>query len=275
MDYHPDFLVAEKKTPIKNLLCMLSNIAYLRALKRATQVVAIGECMQDKLIEKGLSADDITIIRNVSWSEADPEVDVNVIQDTIELGGEKIDISDRTVVLYSGNQGVAHEFRTILEAAVKLVHTHLFIFVGKGKRHADIVSAAQKLSNVYVMGYLDEQEFNRVKAFAHVHFISLREKYSGLMVPSKLYSSLHAGKVVLYEGSATSELAICLQNNKCGYTVPHGDIDAMTSALLRVHTEKDGVEFKEMGVRARNLYQAEYSYHRFGARYAQLLIPLL
>lgn len=275
MDYHPDFLIASKGSVGTTLLNKIANRLYVSALVRAKHVIAIGDCMRALLVNKGLDAGSISVIRNISWSELPSEKTTHCKTDVIELAGTTFELMGRVVVLYSGNQGVAHEFRTILTAAENLKESHVFIFVGKGKRSSEIETAARKQSNVFLLGYLEEHDFNRIKGIADIHFISLRHNYTGLMVPSKLYSSLQAGKVVLFEGSPTGEVARCIDENKCGYTVPHRDVPEMINVLRRAHQNIDSVEFQEMGEAAKDLYYRELHTRKFCEHYVHVLDQVL
>ena len=52
------------------------------------------------------------------------------------------------------------------------------------------------------------------------------------MVPSKFYSSIAAGKPVIYEGGVSSEIALLIAEYGLGKSVLNGDVDEMERCIL-------------------------------------------
>src|SRR5262249_53543587 len=66
-----------------------------------------------------------------------------------------------------------------------------------------------------------------------VHLVSLRPTLEGLMVPSKFYGVVAAGRPTLYIGDPAGEVATILKSADCGSSLPVGDADGL--ARLVVH----------------------------------------
>ena len=256
MDYHPSFVGVNSTSRLSGFIKGVLDKLYGAGLKNAAHVVAIGECMESMLMSKGLDAGNISTIRNISSVESSSDED----DPSCALPEDLEDFCrDKTLVLYAGNQGVAHDFHTILSVSKALCETHVFVFVGSGFRNKEILDqiSKNKLDNVRISGYLEDREFETINKRADLHFISLREQYTGLMVPSKFYSSLESGSVVLFEGNKGCEISRCIENSGCGFSVSSGNESEMLDAL-RVTSESPSDRLCSMRRAARKLYYQEY-----------------
>ena len=266
MDYHPSFVGVSSNSTFSRFMRRVLDYLYISSLKNAAHVVAIGECMEGLLTDKGVQTSKISTIRNISSVESLPYRDDQscALPEDLEAF-----CKDRILVLYAGNQGIAHEFSTILSVSKKLRDTHVFVFIGSGHRNKEIRDqiSKNKLDNVRVSGFLEDREFENVNKRADLHFISLREQYTGLMVPSKFYSSLESGSIVLFEGHKKCEISRCIEHHDCGFSVPSGNELEMLAAL-RATSESSDDELGSMRTAARELYYEKfcadifcYTYH--------------
>ena len=146
---------------------------------------------------------------------------------------------DRFVVLYLGNTGVGHDFRTILEAAQRLRDEPIeFRFVGGGSRWPAIEEARreQGLQNVSMRSYVPKEETPGLLAEADCALITLRDLALGVMSPSKLHANLAAGLPVLYVGPAGSNVDEAVSRYDCGASLRNGDVDGVTAFLREAAT---------------------------------------
>src|SRR5262249_20173242 len=123
-------------------------------------------------------------------------------------------LSDRFVVGYSGNLGVAHEFETIIEAADMLRERRdiVFLFVGGGARlqHLNDQVRQRGLQNVVFRPYQARARLTESLCVPDVHLVCLRTDMEGLVVPSKFYGVLAAGRPCLFIGDPEGEVALAL-----------------------------------------------------------------
>ena len=231
MDQYPELL------PVMGLL---SPNAFLykffirsrtKAFKGADFIIVLGKCMQDLVEQAGIPKEDIYIVKNVpSVNESKP------LESTKGGSGFK--------VLYAGNMGMAHLFSTILESSKSLAGENIhFTFIGKGQRRIEIEQfiKSEEPLNVELLGYLEKEEFEKHLSAADIHFISLRKGFEGLMVPSKLYSSLAVGKPILYEGPANSEIALEIKKYGFGKSISPEDTDGLIAAIMELYDSKDAI----------------------------------
>jgi colanic acid biosynthesis glycosyl transferase WcaI len=140
-----------------------------------------------------------------------------------------------TKLLYCGNLGLGHELETILQAVHKLDHgVELeIVFVGTGKRqqHLKELSLELGLKNVDFRPPVPLFKLPELLASGDVHLVSQKLGTEGLMVPSKIYGILAAGKPVLFVGPYDTEVASIIIRSGAGIIVRPGDVDGVVDAL--------------------------------------------
>jgi glycosyltransferase involved in cell wall biosynthesis len=93
-------------------------------------------------------------------------------------------------------------------------------------------------------------------AAGEIHLVSQRPGTQGLLVPSKIYGILAAGRAVLYIGPDDTEVARIVQDSGAGRCVPPGDVAAAATALRDMIADADAR--REMGLHARNYYESNF-----------------
>jgi colanic acid biosynthesis glycosyl transferase WcaI len=238
--------------PVERLLIAARN----RSLRRAALNVVLGEGMRNRVLSAGIDAARVRIVPN--WSDTTSVVP----QPTADsVTRRRIGLEGRFVVGYSGNLGRAHEFETVIGAARLLRSNPSFAFlITGGGAKADAVRASvqeQGLESFFFQSYQPAELLSDSLAAADVHFVSLLPALEGLIVPSKLYGILAAGRPVVFIGDTTSELAKLVRDHECGIAVSVGDSDALASELRALQADPARVDL--MGARARALALARYT----------------
>jgi glycosyltransferase involved in cell wall biosynthesis len=154
-------------------------------------------------------------------------------------------LSGRFVVMYSGNLGLAHPFEAILDAAEQLqsaLPQVLFLFVGQGPRLSWVMEQAEnrKLANVRFLPFQPRENLQQSLRAADVHLASMRDDLWGLVVPSKVYGVLAAGRPCLFLGPRESEAAQLILREGCGAVVPMADGVKVAKCLATWATDSDG-----------------------------------
>jgi glycosyltransferase involved in cell wall biosynthesis len=163
------------------------------------------------------------------------------------------------VACYSGNMGRAHEFDTIVGAAVALAGSDVrFLFIGGGpqRRTVETVAAARGLAHVEFRPYQPRESLSYSLGVGDVHLVSLRPELEGYIFPSKLYGILAAGRPTIFIGAADGEIAQLVERERIGIAVRQGDPAALAAALVRLRDDR--AKCAEMGARARALLGARY-----------------
>lgn len=231
MDLHPDIFSPSGLLKADGFVYRVLDRLKRRALYRADSIFVIGRCMSDLLVSQGVDAAKIHLIRNLpasdDCSEAMPDIEL-YLQNTYQIAISP----DQTLVYYSGNMGLAHEFETLLETA-KETPKAVYILSGGGRKKKQILAEKERLGlvNVFVIDYLDLPVYRALIARANLYFVSLAEGYTGMVVPSKYYSAIAEGAIVVFQGSSQCELARDLLEQKSGYVISRGDTGRFTALV--------------------------------------------
>jgi len=207
------------------VLARLLRSVSTRALRRQDEVVVVGRCMRGRLVSRGIDAGKIEVIPN--WIPFAPAPAGNPAAVRERLGWR-----GKFVALYSGNLGLAHDFGTLLAAAKILRGTGVhMVFAGEGPRITEIRRGAEGLDNVSFLPPQPGQDLGAFLEAADIHLVTVRAGLSGLVVPSKLYGILAAGRPAVYTGPRDSEAAFVLRDTGAGVVAGNGDAAAVASAL--------------------------------------------
>jgi hypothetical protein len=166
-------------------------------------------------------------------------------------------LGDRFVVGYSGNLGCAHAVEPMVELIALLARepglVFLFIGAGAGYRPLRTVLAARHLENAVFRPYQDQALLPQSLTVPDVHLVTLRPEWEGLVVPSKLYGALAAGRPVVFIGDPEGDLAQIVRDGPG--LVAHPDAMPALAAELRA-LRRDPVRLTRMGAAARQAYEA-------------------
>jgi len=227
---------------------------------RADGVIALGECMKDRLVHRGIRPEHIFVAEN--WADS-----------TAILPLPKPDNSKPMVLLYSGNLGLAHDVETIAGAMLRLRgdDRFSFLFVGGGARCSELVSfcLSKDIQSVKFLPYVQRDSLSDSLSVGDIGLVTQRNACCGSVVPSKVYGLLAAGRPILFIGPRNATPARIIERFGCGWHIECGDIPSLVSLLLHLANTPD--EVLEAGKRARRTLLEHYD-RPFGvARIAEIL----
>lgn len=237
-----------------------------RVLESSDIVVALGETMAERLLDLG--AHRVRIIQNWADETAIVAASQRVLRTEWKWDG-------RFVVLYSGNLGLAHEFDTVLAAARRLQDTDpavLFAFIGVGPRLGQVKEGARQLKNVEFRDYVERSRLRETLPAADVHLTTLKPGMPGLLVPSKIYGILAAGRPTIYVGPDDGEIARILRENDCGTSLRNDDVDGLVKAIRDYRSDRPRVERE--GKNARAIFEKRFTRTSGVAAFREMLESL-
>lgn len=226
------------------------------SLRRAAMNVVLGEGMRDRLLTAGVDPSRVRIVPN--W--ADPACVVP--QPTVSSETRRrLGLEGRFVLGYSGNLGRAHEFDTLIGTA-RLLRTDprfAFLITGGGAKADALRDAvrAEGLDNFFFQDYQPAELLSDSLAAADVHFVSLLPALEGLIVPSKVYGILAAGRPAVFVGDPAGDLARMVTSEGCGIAVAVGDCTRLAAELTALRDSPQRVA--SMGLKARELALSRYT----------------
>jgi glycosyltransferase involved in cell wall biosynthesis len=231
-DVFPEVAVALKRLDNPVVVEVLRQATRLY-LRRADRVVAIGDTMRERLVEKGAERDRIVVIPNwTDTSDLEPRPRDN------EWAREH-GLTDKFVVMHSGNIGHAQDLDTLIRAATFLrdLENLRIVLIGGGARRDELKELAKLLEveQVLFMGYQPRELLADSLSAADIHVIGLARGLSGYVVPSRLYGVLAVGRPVLVAAEADSETAKVVEQVGCGVVVPPGRPELLANAIRQAH----------------------------------------
>jgi colanic acid biosynthesis glycosyl transferase WcaI len=147
------------------------------------------------------------------------------------------------VVGYSGNLGRGHDFDLLLDVAGILSADEMvkFLFIGSGAKKGSVAEYARKmrLNNVVFKPFQPRQRLNLSLTVPDLHVVTLKPELSGLIVPSKIYGVLAAGRPVLFLGPDDSEIARVIQYYDCGFICGSATAGEIVQIIQRLRADQD------------------------------------
>jgi glycosyltransferase involved in cell wall biosynthesis len=226
------------------------------SLRRARMNVLISNRMLDYFRQRGVSPSQLRVIEN--WANADAIAPKPAAASGLRA---RLGYTDEFVVCYSGNLGRAHEFTTLLGAAdaLRSDSTVAFLMIGGGARMELLRRAVieRKLGNFHFLPYQPREELEDSLAAADVHLVSLLPALEGMIMPSKLYGILAAGRPLIFIGDLEGDIAQVIRRADCGVTV---EVDAHRDLVAAIQRLQSNPEARAaMGERGRRMLLARYS----------------
>jgi hypothetical protein len=229
-DFYPEVIIAElgrKSLP----LAIFERITW--AMRRRVDLFQVlGEDQRKLLVGGGISPDRIVLKRDISPVPiTGREQPMNPPQA----------LSGYPILLYSGNYSVAHEVETVVEGLIRHQHwgnRRFGLWLSASGKNVAIMEKKLRCANVPVACTqpVPLEDLPALLAAASVHLITLRNQFSGIVLPSKVYACIASGRPILFVGPESSDVhLLCSEARSIIYQrVEPGDIDGFAAAIERL-----------------------------------------
>ena len=244
-DLYPDMAVGGDIVR-SGLLAHVWERMHCWALRRAENVIVLGDDMRARIITKRVDVSRVVVIRDGAEipppekpaPPPDPEV-VRAIRGNCSF-----------VLLHAGNLGFYGAWSTIVTAARKLSREGVgLVFVGNGAQRPVVQAAAAGAANIRFLDYFPLNKIPSVLAAADVHIVTIKRGLEGVVVPSKMYGILAAGKPIVAVAPRETDVATLGAMHGFAATADP-DKPAELVALIRA-LMADASRLKSMGDAAR------------------------
>jgi colanic acid biosynthesis glycosyl transferase WcaI len=214
-----------------------------RALKQAARVIVLGDDMRERILAKGVAPERVVVVRDgASFPPSTPERNDPIVQ--------KLRCGFEFVVLHAGNLGFYGAWGTLLKAAQILSNENTgLVFIGGGANRAALEASAANSPNVRLLPFRPVEQVPHVMMAGDLHVVTVRRGLEGVVVPSKLYSILAAGRPVLAVAATNSDAARIVVESGSGLAADPDDPAAVAAAIRELRG--DPSRLAEMGRRAR------------------------
>jgi colanic acid biosynthesis glycosyl transferase WcaI len=219
-----------------------------RALRRAARVIVLGEDMRERILSKGVDPQRITIVRDsVELPEAVPVPDHPVVR---EIRGDF-----RFVLVHAGNIGFYGAWQVLIDSARLLERDGVgLVFIGEGAMKDAVQADARGCTNVRFLPFRPASEVPCVMAAGDLHVITVKRGLEGVVVPSKVYNILAAGRPILAVATDKTEVARFAKRDGCGLAADPDDPASVAAAVRTALQDPDRLAC--MGRKSRGLAEA-------------------
>lgn len=213
------------------------------ALRQAARVIVLGDDMRARILAKGVEPERVVVVRDgTAFPASMPAQDDPVVRE-IRYGFP-------FVALHAGNLGFYGAWGTLLKAAELLRNENAgLVFIGDGAHRAALQTATMDCPNVRFLPFRPVDEVPHVMMAGDIHVVTVRRGLEGVVVPSKLYGILAAGRPVLAVADAKCDAARIVVESGCGLAADPDDPAAVAAAIRELRG--DPARLVEMGRRAR------------------------
>lgn len=265
-DVYPELAVALHVMSPRGPAAAFFSALSARLYRGADALVVLDEAMGERLIEKGAARDRVHVIDN--WCDGAEVTPLPPGENRLRrhLGLRPDDFA----IGYAGNHGRGHDFHTLLGALPLLKDDPVsWLFIGGGPRRPLVEEGARGLPGVHFLPPQSRAGIRDALCAGDVGLVTLDAGLDGLLVPSKVYGMLAAGRPILYIGPANGRVADLLREHEIGESVRNGDIAGLCAAVRRLRSDPE--RRARMGDKARQLFEQEFTRQKATARHEALL----
>jgi len=231
MDLNPDEAITagwlRPDSPLARLLQSMLRYSFMNA----DRTIVLDRFMKERLLAKGANAERIAIVP--PWSHDDA---VAYSAPGREAFRHRHGLTDKFVVMYSGNHSPCHPLDTLLNAAIELKTRDdiVFCFVGGGSEHARVrdFAARHQLENVTCLPYQPLDQLSSSLSAADMHVVVMGEAFVGIVHPCKVYNIMSIGAPILYIGPEISHITDLANNDYPFFFTRHGDTENVVGKIL-------------------------------------------
>lgn len=182
-------------------------------------------------------------------------------------------LTDKFIVLYSGNIGLTQPMDKVLQAAklLEAIPAIHFLIVGPQDRLAQLWRACQmehQLQNVTFSPFVERQDLPLLLATANVSLVVQKRNVISFNMPSKIQTISASGRPIIASVPREGTAAQAILKSGGGVWVPPEDPTALAQAIERLY--HNPAEVQRLGAQARHYAVEQYAYQRALDRYESL-----
>jgi glycosyltransferase involved in cell wall biosynthesis len=242
MDLNPDEAIAAGWLREKSVTAKILRWLLRYSMEGAEKIVVLDRFMRSRILQKGIGEQKLVTI--APWSHSDS---VRYDAGARKLFRAEHGLSEKFVVMYSGNHSPCHPLDTLLQAARNLAGNSeiVFCFVGGGSEQTKVrrLAQEQKLNNVICLPYQPLDKLAGSLSAADLQVVVMGNSYAGIIHPCKIYNILEVGAPFLYIGPTEShivDLIDAIDDKSSVCSARHGDADKVMNYILERARVKAG-----------------------------------
>ncbi len=201
------------------------------------RIIVISKYIKNKIIDKGIAEDKITIIHNGTDEEfitKTKKVPQNLL--------EKYKTKKNFIVVYAGNIGIAQNLNIVINSAEMLQNENiLFLFVGDGpnKNKLEQLVIRKKIANVIFVGEIDREKIHEYLCLADCGVVILKRipLFTGAL-PSKIFDYMACDLPILLGVEGEAKTLIEDSGTGLGFESDNSEDLAKQIIYLKNHPEE-------------------------------------
>jgi colanic acid biosynthesis glycosyl transferase WcaI len=237
MDLNPDEAIAagwlKEQAPTTRLLQRMLEFSF----QNAARTVVLDRFMKERVVAKGVDPGGIAVVP--PWSHDDKVGYSGVGREAFR---QQHELSDKFVVMYSGNHSPCHPLDTLLDAALALKTRSeiVFCFIGGGSEQLKVreFAAQHQLNSVKCLPYQLLEDLSASLSAADLHVVVMGEQFVGIVHPCKVYNIMSIGTPALYIGPQPSHVTEIASQHGRFFLTRHGDVESTTAAILEAKAKQ-------------------------------------
>lgn len=261
-DLHPEASLARSNNQsiISKILLKILSAVNKKAYQCVDKIIVIGNCME-KIIRKRYDLD-CSLDTIIPWSLASDSIQSDY-KKTLKTTPETF---NGISVIYTGHYGEAHDLTDFLKFAEYCCNQkNIGFFIAGNARNDKQINhfiLEKKLTNVNFLESVPYEDlFKRLQSFDY-HWVSIRQGFTGIVVPSKFFSALHAGRGIIINSEKSSSVWQYTKRYDLGYTIPLSCDEEIFARVLD--------DFSNVKLRQRHFANAEKAHKEIFERNLQL-----
>ena len=221
------------------------------ALRHAARVIVLGEDMRDRIVAKGVDPSRVVISRDgIVIPESLPSPDNSVAR---EIRGDF-----RFALVHAGNLGFYGAWQTLISAVRMLEDEGVgLVFIGEGAMKPQVEAMAEGCRAIRFLPFRPASEVPLVLSSGDMHVVTVKRGLEGVVVPSKLYPTLAAGRPVLGVAPEETDVVRIIRRTGCGVAADPDDPASVAEAIRSVLHDPE-----QLQIMARRAREISFSYDR-------------
>lgn len=256
--------VISRKSLVTKLWNKINTIIWYKSLK----IVVLSETMKQRIIAKNpLIFSKISVIHN--WADAEWIKPINKQHNWFAC---RYGIAHKFTVLYSGNLGRCHDVDTIL-GAIKLLRDYpvQFVFIGAGAKHDLCRQTVTELNlnSCIFLPYQDRAKLPYSLTACDLALVTIAPGLEGVIVPSKVYGIMAAGKAIAAICESHSYLRKLITDAECGAYFNNNCSEDLARFILTLASNPELTS--KMGIAGRNFMTKNFTPQIIAQQYYEAL----
>lgn len=271
-DIYPDLIYKLGYTSKNNLFIKIWERLNKLSYKNSKEIIVLSDNMKNTINAKlnGLNKKVSVLSSWVNSKQIYPiEKDKNRFIKSNNL-------TNKFIVLYSGNQGRCHDLITIFKVAnfLKEDNKIIFLFIGNGAQHNTLKGLKQKwsLENCIFLPYQEKNNLVFSLSSADLAIVSLKKEATDLVAPSKLYGHLACGTPVCTISSNNSYLKTLIEEFKLGKWVNNNNYKEIAEWIIFI--KNNPIIAKEISLNCQKYFKLFASLDVMSRKYEEVLKKL-